>query len=454
MLITLFFFFFTVERFWKAHVKEDHHKDFLDFDFEAFISIFPETASMSKLFVRKAYTDLDKIIESIYDSRKQYPYCTKKVIITGTPGVGNTMFMLYQMYLAKRRCRNVVLKVGENKMWVFASTPYVSVSDDQDFALSLLNRDSTMFFFDPHLSHAELKIIGVAFTIMFASTNPWNHRIFKKLPRVTLYMPIWTLDELQRCHSLCYPTLSAENIEKGFKLWGGSARCVLSLSFKTSEENLRRFLGSDDLETVIDDMESVHMNSKPFDKNQWLVHISIKNDNYKKRRIHWPSEYVMEKVNVALKRHPVEWKKDTYKSRNLAGQIYETRVCCTLLATVLGGTDTKKLPVIQEKGYFSNLSFPPAFAPKKDVLYVPIEVNKKSADFVCNDWIFQATLRPNHDIKANGIATLSKQFHCKSWNFCFCVPRELHLEYTKKQKIVDSKQLSGIEIKQYIVAID
>ncbi len=60
----------------------------------------------------------------------------------------------------------------------------------------------------------------------------------------------------------------------------------------------------------------------------------------------------------------------------------------------------------------------------QDVLYVPVERNKESGDFVCNNWIFQATLKASHDIKAHGIIKLSEQFNdCQTWNFCFCVPK-------------------------------
>ena len=93
----------------------------------------------------------------------------------------------------------------------------------------------------------------------------------------------------------------------------------------------------------------------------------------------------------------------------------------------------------------------------QDVLYVPVERNKESGDFVCNNWIFQATLKASHDIKAHGIVKLSEQFNdCKTWNFCFCVPKTSLTKYKYKQRILNPELLAqkNIKIDQYIVAIE
>lgn len=128
--------------------------------------MFPDTTNLTKLFIRKAYTDINKLIEQQYTDKK-----LNNLIITGTPGVGKTMFMLYQLHVAKLKRRNVVLQLGE-ETWAFVSTPSVFVSDDQECISKLLCKQATLCFFDPHYTESKLKKRSVSFTIVFASTNP------------------------------------------------------------------------------------------------------------------------------------------------------------------------------------------------------------------------------------------------------------------------------------------
>ena len=63
-----------------------------------------------------------------------------------------------------------------------------------------------------------------------------------------LYMPVWTLDELQACRGAIYPTLPAGLLTKLFSIAGGIPRYVL----ETASDNLRGMTPED----VAEDMRS------------------------------------------------------------------------------------------------------------------------------------------------------------------------------------------------------
>ncbi len=436
----------------------DNHDNHIDFCFDAFKTILPTTEKLTKMFVRKAYRDLNVLIHSLYEGKE-----IRKVIVTGTPGVGKTVFMLYQLYMAKVRNKNVVLKCSDIVAAFMSDPRRVLVHLDHIDMHTLLGATSTLYFFDPAASGEELRSDVRAFTVVFASTNPRNSKIFKKSTHTKFFMPIWTLEELIDCRLLCYPSMTENEVVTAHTMWGGSARCVFSLKRDHNLQRLSEFVTSASLSDVLADMEGLKMSRDSFNSSQWLVHIFIQHNDYTKRYLKWASEYVMDCVSKALCNQAIAWKDE--KNKITAGPIYEGDVQRELLR--VDRTEKFIAKRLGKRNKYETITPPPngriRFANTSTTLgpvnstqlYVPVEPNKESADFVYNEWIFQATLAKRHDIKARGINRLSKQFDRLSWKVCFCVPACNFDNFKNEQKItLNEELLEGTDIKQYCLPID
>ena len=138
----------------------------------------------------------------------------RKVMVTGTPGVGKSIFILFLLNLAKERKRNVVLQIGD-KVCAFISTPeritMASVDkESKDCFTAFSSRMKPSFFFYPGSKREGPKENVRVFTVVFASAHGKNLGSLRKSHRVVYHMPVWSLDELKECKDLCYPTASID----------------------------------------------------------------------------------------------------------------------------------------------------------------------------------------------------------------------------------------------------
>ncbi len=329
----------------------------LDLDLTLFQHLFSGLATEAeKLFVRQSYIDLDGIIMKHYKNHitrnhitrikksriggsKDFP---KNLVITGTPGVGKSMFLIYQLYLARSRERNVIVQVGSN-VCVFSSTPRftkINVSAIEK-RLYLFSPD-IMFFYDPGSARVSLEEHVPAFTVVFASHNPQHYRVLKKFALTKLYMPVWTLNELLECAQLCYPSITAKTVSSSFGDWGGSPRCVFDIKDGQIKGQLEQFLCSKNLSTAICDMSHVETSGEPF-LHEWLIHLSIIDGDYEQVGMRWPSDFVMSRVTEALHNQDDNWKTKTSRMTDsiLHGRLFENDV----LKTILGEQKLQAIPL-------------------------------------------------------------------------------------------------------------
>ncbi len=408
--------------------------------------------NVKSIFVRKAYIEIDQIIEKFYKenvgSSKRVP--TTNIILTGTPGVGKTCFLLHQLCAAKHRGRNVVVQVG-NAFTAFISTPEPCVWDrlgdlDREY---LLSDNKTLFFYDPGRTNTPLKEDVEAFTIVYASMNPENYRRLNKSNKRTLFMPVWSLQELEACSTLCRYTDNDE-VKTLYEDWGGSPRCIFDLDKDDLLDSLNTILRSKVLMEIVADVQEVDV--------QWLVHISIRNDDYTKSFLDFPSQFVKQQVVDALAAREVDWKT---KPSILAGRLFEFLVGKRLVdwkggmraisLNLESRSDLEIIPPMASQHFANSTDLTDHLT---TTMYIPIESNKCSIDFVLGNVLFQATIARSHDVKAEGIIAVSHQFQRKEWNLCFCLPTVRFCDY-KKQTITHKKLLvdAGIKVVQYKLEI-
>ena len=249
---------------------------------------------MEWFYVRPCYHDLDQLIEDTYNSTPH-----RHVVVTGTPGVGKSTFLLYELIQARERKRDVVVQVGNRTCAFLSNPPAVTLNLSGTEKYLMLEEPKTMYFYDPSTLREGLSDVSRAMVVVFASTWEGNYRFLSKSPHVKLFMPIWSLEELQACRAVCYPSTSESRGKCLFDKWGGSSRSIFLIP-DTCEVLLNIFLHSKALNEVIADMEEVSMNARPSDTNHWLVHIRVIDSSYQQIEKKWPSQYVMEMVHKAL----------------------------------------------------------------------------------------------------------------------------------------------------------
>ena len=423
---------------------------------QIFVPIYPDTALQSSLYTRQAYIDLDELVYNLYQNRVKNR-CSN-VIITGTPGIGKSMFLIYQIDQARKRGLDVVMQIGDF-YGVFGSDKSV-VSVSAAVAKKKFDNPNCLYFFDPGLEVGPKLKLCLAFTVVCSSTNEDNYRCLFKSSRVTLYMPVWTLTELLICRRQCFTGFSEEVVKTTFEKWGGSARNVFVLNQSDLEENFHRFLKGD-LNMAISNVDEVYCSPNPKDQHQWLVHISILDHDYTKPIKNWASQYVIRKIYTALQNQQLDISNPKYlyaDSITLRGQVYELKVQEALgsgksfEATNISTGETVVIPPASgEPNFFTNTQ---VVGGNDDTLYIPCENTRESIDFVKGQWMFQATLKKNHDIKAHGVSTIAKQFKREHWYFCFCIPEARMEDYSRNMKVGgDTKLLKGLKITQFKLAI-
>lgn len=319
----------------------------------------------------------------------------------------------------------------------------------------LLDDSKTLFFYDPGPTNTPLDRDVQAFTIVYASMNPANYRRLNKSNQLKLYMPVWSLQELDQCSTLC-GYVSTDEVKTAYEFWGGSPRYIFDLKHEYILLNFNEILRSKVLTEIVADVQEIEVSTNPFDKHRWLVHITIRNNDYTKPFLDFPSEFVKQQLVDALAVKECEWKT---KPSILSGRLFEFIVGKRLVqwigemkAISLEGLSDLDITPRTEAIYFGNST--DLTNHLTTAVYIPLESNKCGIDFVQGTVLFQATIAASHDVKAEGIIAVSHQFQRKEWNLCFCLPTVRFRDF-KKQTINHKKLLgdNGIKVTQYKLEI-
>ena len=194
----------------------------------------------NKLLIRQCYRDLQEII---FDGAKIGTL--KKIVVTGTPGIGKSVFNFYLLYLLRLQGKTVLFNLKD--IWYrFSDEGAERVGNPKNYFLD----ENGWFLCDP-----ENKPTGSFRGITVVTVSPEEERtkeFLKMADSIKLFMSPWSLEELKMCRKLQYPEVSEKEVEVAFDLIGGVARPIFNrnklegyledMSFKAgriSDEELR-----------------------------------------------------------------------------------------------------------------------------------------------------------------------------------------------------------------------
>jgi hypothetical protein len=194
----------------------------------------PDT-NLNQLFIRESYKT---IASSILEGNGSH-----KAIITGTPGIGKSLFLIYLLWqLVKKRTRVLFIYYpfniyydGNGGVFEFESSSLPSAID-----YSFWNESLWCLFDAKFKKEDDLARLRVGLSTIILSTSPRREMVndFKKPPVPDcFYMPIWTEAELEAI-ALLFPN-SSDEWHNRFTILGGIPRHVLEVTRHTPTEILK-----------------------------------------------------------------------------------------------------------------------------------------------------------------------------------------------------------------------
>lgn len=192
---------------------------------------FPDLAEV--LYIRQSYMDLFNIILDHLNKRKNFG----GMAITGTPGIGKSVFLFYIMWrLSQMESTKAVIlhrQKDNGQIFVFQKNNFWVACDKRDI-LHLLRNSSTWYLTDSlNPPSGEVKAV----TILVASPSRDLYKDFLKYSRtvsIPYYLPVWSLEELNIVSK--WYKRSKKDVEERYCLIGGIPRFVLEMD---DVENLR-----------------------------------------------------------------------------------------------------------------------------------------------------------------------------------------------------------------------
>ena len=275
--------------FWNSLHGMKPENGFLKFDPRS--GLLPET--LKWLYIRKAYEDMFQIICNNLNSDNDIKKRFHRMAITGTPGIGKSMFLFYILWrLANEETTKTVIlhrQLDRKRIYVFQNDGCWKTENTGDINAFL--DDSTTWYLMDALKSPTGPVNAV--TILVSSPSKMYYSAFLKYIPVPFlhYLPLWSLEELKKTADSY--SMNHEEIENRFKMIGGIARYVL-------ED--KRALGP-----IIDDaIGSLALNklisialgetSKENEISHRIVHFKVEPPHYSECRLEIGSDYVFEEA--------------------------------------------------------------------------------------------------------------------------------------------------------------
>jgi len=181
---------------------------------------------IKKLFVRECYQDVFQLLNQHIDLNM------KSFAISGTPGIGKSLFFVYILSRLMNDFRTKTLSLKPNRVVYQIGSTFECFDLQQQIvtktskfdAESLVREQDTFYVIDGRTSEPLLSSCVVLFIL--SPRSEWYKEFVKQKMAKEWYFPVWTLAELQTCQRRCYPALPMETLKERHRICGGVARFV------------------------------------------------------------------------------------------------------------------------------------------------------------------------------------------------------------------------------------
>lgn len=172
----------------------------------------------SKLFIRPCYKELSELV---LDGATTGTF--KDIVVTGTPGIGKSVFGLYLLYLLRCQGKTVVFEMKVE--WYRFSNAGVEKGGLREFiAAGYLRDDSNDWYLSDPQDRPFERFSGT--TVVLVSPKRRRTHEFLKNGGTQCFMPVWGEDELLECRLALFPLIPSAVVKEVFLVVGGVARAV------------------------------------------------------------------------------------------------------------------------------------------------------------------------------------------------------------------------------------
>jgi hypothetical protein len=230
------------------------------------------------LYVRKCYEDVfDLLLERISRGFKSFA-------ISGTPGIGKSLFFVYILYRLMGDFRAKTLSLKPNRVVYHIGSAYecfdlqqqVVTTISKRYAEILVREQDTFYVIDGRTSEPLASSCVVLF-ISSPRSELYKNFVKQKMAK-EWFIPVWTLAELQTCQRHCYPSLPTETLQERHRIYGGVARFVFheDYSIQVPDEMQKALCDVDAVRGV----KYVGEVTKIFPQSHTLLQIMVGDDEY------------------------------------------------------------------------------------------------------------------------------------------------------------------------------
>jgi hypothetical protein len=191
----------------------------------------------TKFYVRDCYSEYYDIIHKDLFGKDDMI----SVLITGTPGIGKSIFYMYvYMRMKKERKDTVFVLASFSKEKQLISCVILAPGKEPDILDNTIQRvpfiENAIYLYDGTPNIVEQ---GLVKTVIFASPNHAFIKEHSKNPTMSkYYMPLWTEREIFEAAELLELGLDYDLIQKLFFRFGGSVQYILTTDIDFREEGL------------------------------------------------------------------------------------------------------------------------------------------------------------------------------------------------------------------------
>ena len=175
----------------------------------------------SKIFIRSCYKELSALILGGASSDTFH-----NIVVTGTPGIGKSVFGFYLLYLLRCQGKTVVFEL-KGKWYRFSDAGVVQASLEAFNERGYMYDPNSWYLSDPEDRPKEY-FDGTTVVLVSPRTGRVNE-FMKQADSFLFYMPVWSLDELFECQRAVFPYVPATDVRERFGKVGGVARAVFDL---------------------------------------------------------------------------------------------------------------------------------------------------------------------------------------------------------------------------------
>jgi DNA replication protein DnaC len=232
--------------------------------FVSFADYVP-SIQLKKLFIRDSYETIASEMLKVKGK--------KKIVITGTPGIGKSCFLFYLLWrLVKKKEQRVLFVFNPDMIYYDGKEGIFYVSHLPSAKDRKFWNDDLWCLFDSNGRH---DLVGFPYDAcrFVLSMSPKRELIndFKKKTRPQFYfMPIWEEAELRKI-ARHYPEFP--NWLDDFKLVGGIPRELFEIKGVTTAESLEIACSQCDLDKCINQVKMKVVATEKFEASHLLVHI-------------------------------------------------------------------------------------------------------------------------------------------------------------------------------------